>query len=168
MFKVKVNSREYKVEKGVDGETFVLDGKEIKPDIVKISNDNFHIINNNQSYTVEVLERNSAEKKFIIRVNNNKYELELKDQYDELLHKLGMDAGSIAKINDLKAPMPGLVVDVLVHDGQVIKKGDSLIILEAMKMENVLKAGADATVKKVSTSKGARVEKNEILIQFSS
>jgi len=69
-------------------------------------------------------------------------------------------------VNDLKAPMPGLVLDVLVKEGQQIKKGENLLVLEAMKMENNLKALSDAVVKKVNVGKGARVEKNEILIEL--
>lgn len=92
--------------------------------------------------------------------------MELKDKYDELLQQLGMDKMLSAKVNDLKAPMPGLVLDVLVKEGQQIKKGENLLVLEAMKMENNLKAVSDAVVKKVKVGKGARVEKNEILIEL--
>ena len=70
------------------------------------------------------------------------------------------------KVNDLKAPMPGLVLDILVKEGDKINKGDTLIVLEAMKMENALKAIADATVKKVSVKKGNTVDKNQVLVQL--
>ncbi|HNH66215.1 MAG TPA: biotin/lipoyl-binding protein, partial [Bacteroidia bacterium] len=71
------------------------------------------------------------------------------------------------KVNDLKAPMPGLVLDILVSEGQTIQKGDSLLVLEAMKMENNLKAINDAVVKKINVSKGDKVEKNTVLIELS-
>ena len=77
-----------------------------------------------------------------------------------------MDLLTSNKASDLKAPMPGLVVDVTVSPGDQVKKGDKLLVLEAMKMENILKAPADATVKGVNISKGKTVEKNEVLIQF--
>lgn len=105
-------------------------------------------------------------KKFRVRINGHNYSVELKDKYDELLQQLGMDKMLSAKVNDLKAPMPGLVLDVLVKEGQQIKKGENLLVLEAMKMENNLKAVSDAVVKKVKVGKGARVEKNEILIEL--
>ena len=85
---------------------------------------------------------------------------------DELLHELGMDAIASTKVNDLKAPMPGLVLDILVKEGEKINKGDTLIVLEAMKMENSLKAIADATVKKISVKKGNTVEKNQVLVHL--
>ena len=77
-----------------------------------------------------------------------------------------MDSKSSQKINDLYAPMPGLVVDILVKEGQSIKKGDTIIILEAMKMENSLKAMTDATVKKILVAIGAAVDKNAVLVQM--
>jgi biotin carboxyl carrier protein len=107
---------------------------------------------------------NAEEKIAELRVNNNNYTVHLKDQYDELLHRLGMDKLASNKVNDLKAPMPGLVLAINVSEGQSVKKGDVLITLEAMKMENTLKAVADAVVKKVIVKKGTAVEKNEVLI----
>ena len=77
-----------------------------------------------------------------------------------------MDSLQSKKISDLKAPMPGLVVEVAVVDGQEVSKGDRLVVLEAMKMENILKAPADAIIKKVNVKKGSTVEKNEMLILF--
>jgi biotin carboxyl carrier protein len=68
------------------------------------------------------------------------------------------------KVNDIKAPMPGLVLKVLVTPGQAIKKGDPVLILEAMKMENVFKATSDATVKEIKVAELTAVEKGEVLI----
>lgn len=62
--------------------------------------------------------------------------------------------------------MPGMVLNILVTEGQEVKKGDALIILEAMKMENILKSPTDGTIKKIAITKGFAVEKNQLLIQF--
>ena len=62
--------------------------------------------------------------------------------------------------------MPGMVLNILVAEGQQVKKGDSLLVLEAMKMENVLKSPTDGVIKKVVATKGTAVEKNQLLIQF--
>jgi biotin carboxyl carrier protein len=62
--------------------------------------------------------------------------------------------------------MPGMVLNVLVNEGQTVKKGDALLVLEAMKMENILKSPAEGTIKKITAVKGTAVEKNQILIQF--
>ena len=93
-------------------------------------------------------------------------EVEIKDKYDALLKQLGMDKMLGSKMNLLKAPMPGLVLNVLVKEGDSIKKGDSLLVLEAMKMENNIKAAGDGVVKKVNVQVKQAVEKNQVLIEM--
>jgi acetyl/propionyl-CoA carboxylase alpha subunit len=90
----------------------------------------------------------------------------ISDRYDELLRSLGMDKAMGAKVNELKAPMPGLVLDIRVTEGQSVAKGEAVIVLEAMKMENILKAPADVVVKKIVAKKGNAVEKNQVLVTF--
>ncbi|MCC7303788.1 MAG: acetyl-CoA carboxylase biotin carboxyl carrier protein subunit [Bacteroidia bacterium] len=126
----------------------------------------FQVLMDGKSYSVELLRHEPAEKSFVLRINGNKYTLQLKDKYDELLHSLGMDAGAGGGIKELKAPMPGLVLDIRVSEGQVITKGDGVVVLEAMKMENILKAAGEAKVKKVHIKKGMTVEKNQVLVSF--
>ncbi|HSH65835.1 MAG TPA: acetyl-CoA carboxylase biotin carboxyl carrier protein subunit, partial [Bacteroidia bacterium] len=70
------------------------------------------------------------------------------------------------KINEIKAPMPGLVLDIRVNEGDSIQKGDAVIVLEAMKMENIIKSPVDGTIKKINVKKGLAVEKNQVLVQF--
>jgi biotin carboxyl carrier protein len=70
------------------------------------------------------------------------------------------------KANLLKAPMPGLVLKVLVTEGQAVKKGDGLLILEAMKMENIIKASSDGMVKKIHIEEKNIVDKNQKMIEF--
>jgi len=164
--KAIINGKEYKSAYNRQSGTFLHGKKEESADIIKVSENRLHLIVNHQSYTAELIEAVPAEKKFRVRINGHNYSVELKDKYDELLQQLGMDKMLSAKVNDLKAPMPGLVLDVLVKEGQQIKKGENLLVLEAMKMENNLKALSDAVVKKVNVGKGARVEKNEILIEL--
>jgi len=164
MYKAKVNYKEFEIKKGKSPDVFFINGEEIKLDLLKLKAGSFHVIQNYRSYNIEVLGINPDEKTIELRVNNNNYTVQLKDQYDELLHQLGMDELTSNKVNDLKAPMPGLVVAVNVSEGQSVKKGDILITLEAMKMENTLKAVSDALVKKVAVKKGSAVEKNEVLI----
>ena len=62
--------------------------------------------------------------------------------------------------------MPGLIIDLKVKTGDTVKAGDSLLILEAMKMENMLKSPGDGVVKNVKVKKGDAVEKNQVLIEF--
>jgi len=143
-----------------------VSGKPFEADIIEFKKGKFHIIRNHRSFTAEVVEFNAAEKTFTIKVNNHEYHLIVKDKYDELLHEMGFDAMQLKKGGDIKAPMPGLVLSVNVSTGQQIKTGDAIVILEAMKMENILKAQADGTVKKILVTKGDKVEKNQVMVSL--
>jgi biotin carboxyl carrier protein len=113
-----------------------------------------------------VIRHNSAEKTATLKVNGTKYEVKLEDRFDALLKSLGMDNLSKKKVNQVKAPMPGLVVKIAVEEGAEVKQGDALLVLEAMKMENILKSPTDGVVKKIAVKQGMPVEKNQILIEF--
>jgi acetyl/propionyl-CoA carboxylase alpha subunit len=145
---------------------FILEGNEKGIDIIEIKDGIFHIIKDNKSYNAEVLKANKEEKTFVIRVNGNKYTVQLKDKYDELLEKMGMSNASSKKVKEVKAPMPGLVVDVRVKEGDTVKQGDGLLVLQAMKMENIIKSPAEGSIKKVHIKKGDAIEKNQVMISF--
>ncbi len=163
--KAQVNSRhDFVIERKL--ESILLNDKEQDIDLKEIRPGTFHLIINNKSINVEVMEVDSKNKTYKFLVNQKICTVSLKDKLDDLLHELGMDELTTLKVNDLKAPMPGLVLDILVKEGDKINKGDTLIVLEAMKMENALKAVADATVKKISIKKGTTVDKNQVLVQL--
>lgn len=165
MYKATISGRqELNFEKKDD--SWTLDGKGIGFDLIEIKANTFHILKDNRSFTAEVVSHNAAEKTFQVKVNQNIYSVSVKDKYDELLHRLGLDKAMSHKLSNIKAPMPGLVLNILVGEGTHVKKGDALLVLEAMKMENILKSPAEGTVKKVSVMKGMAVEKNQVLIEF--
>lgn len=101
-----------------------------------------------------------------MRIGGGSYTVKLTDERDRLLHMLGLDQAKGAVLKELKAPMPGLVLKVMVKEGDVVRKNDPLLILEAMKMENVIKSTGDATVKKVHAQERAAVEKGQLLLSF--
>lgn len=144
----------------------VIDGKAIQGDWIKINERQYHLLYNQQSYKVDLIKLDEAEKSITLRINGFKQTLKLQDRYDALLKQLGMDNLASKKVNDLKAPMPGKVLSIAVSEGQEVKKGDALIVLEAMKMENVLKSPCDGIIKKIPVSAQQVVEKNQLLIQF--
>lgn len=124
----------------------------------------FSIILNNKSYLAQVLKVDRAAKIATVAVNGSHFEVAIEEPMDRLLTAMGIKNASANKVNDIKAPMPGLVLQVLVSPGQAIKKGDPVLVLEAMKMENVFKASTDAVVKEVKVSPKKAVEKGEVLV----
>lgn len=135
-------------------------------DIVALPSGHFHILYRNRSYTATVLEADYTAKTFKVRLGENIYNLLVKDEFDQMAEKMGMGASTQRKANTIKAPMPGLVLSVAVHEGQPVRKGDPIAILEAMKMENVIKAPNDGTVKSVLVQKGNAVDKNQVLVEL--
>jgi acetyl/propionyl-CoA carboxylase alpha subunit len=166
MYKVKVNGQ-YDFDIDKNGDVVLLNGKAINAEMKQLSASGWHIISDLKSYNAEVVSFNAAEKTAGIKVNNTVYTVTAKDQFDLLLDKLGMSNMAGAKVSELKAPMPGLVLKIFVAEGAEAKKGDNLFVLEAMKMENIIKAPADVTVKTVKIKPGDKVEKNQVLLQFS-
>lgn len=164
-YQVKVNGKhDYEIDR-VNNELLV-NGNTVNADIKQLSPLSYHIINNNSSYNVEVVSFDKATKTAEIKVNNNIYSITAKDQFDALLDKLGLSDLNSVKVSEIKAPMPGLVLKVFVTEGSEVKKGDNLFVLEAMKMENIIKAPADVTVKSIKLKPGDKVEKGQILMQF--
>jgi len=164
MYNVTVQHQVFKVEMDAAGST--VDGKPFVADILQFKDGRFHILRNHRSFTAEILQHNEEEKSFLIKVNNSVFTLSVRDKYDDLLREMGIDITAGKKVNDLKAPMPGLVLNVLVSDGQSVAKGDAVLVLEAMKIENIIKAPADGVVKKVAVVKGDKVEKNQVMISM--
>lgn len=165
MYRLKVNGElNYKVEKNAD--KILINDERIDADIQQLSSSAYHIINNLRSYNAEVICFDREAKIAEIKVNGTTYTVAAKDQFDILLDQLGLNALNTAKVSEIKAPMPGLVLKLFVNEGTEVKKGDNLFILEAMKMENIIKSPADVTVKTVKIKPGDKVEKGQVLLIF--
>ena len=119
-----------------------------------------------KSFDIRLISFNMDQKNLIIQVDDEEFEIEINDELDALLSKMGMSGGADSQMVDVRAPMPGLVLNIMVSEGQEIKDGDSLVILEAMKMENVIKATGDGIIGKILISNQDAVEKNQVLIEM--
>src|ERR1700761_193261 len=165
MYKLKVNGNlDYKVGKGAD--QLLINDKSVSADIQQLGPSAYHIINDLKSYNAEVISFDRETKTAEIKVNGNIYTVAAKDQFDILLDQLGLSTLNTAKVSEIKAPMPGLVLKLFVEEGTEVKKGENLFILEAMKMENIIKSPADVTVKTVKIKPGDKVEKGQVLLIF--
>lgn len=165
MYSIKVNDK-YNFEVDRKGDTLLVNDSTINADIKQLNDLLYHVINENGSYNAEVVSFDREAKIAEIKVNNNIYTIAAKDQFDVLLDKMGLSNLMTAKVSEIKAPMPGLVLKVLVEEGAEVKKGENLFVLEAMKMENIIKAPADVTVKTIKIKPGDKVEKGQILMLF--
>lgn len=156
-YKVKVNN----------SSEFDLDPDQLnKLNVVKVKNSTFHILDNDKAVTAKIIHKDFDSKLYTIRINSNNYKVKIENQLDQLIKELGFSIGSSKKLNDIKAPMPGIIIGIEVKEGDKIKEGDTLLILEAMKMENAIFSSKDATVKSISVKTGDTVEKNKLLIEL--
>lgn len=155
-FKVKANEFE-----------FYFDAADLNSvDLVKKSTGVFNLIKNHRSVNACILEVFATGKAMKIAVEGEIFEVEIKDELDQLLEKMGYGVNEGKKIKEIKAPMPGLVIGIDVIDGQEVKEGDRLLVLEAMKMENSILIHLNAVIKRVAVSGGQAVEKGQVLVEL--
>jgi biotin carboxyl carrier protein len=165
MLNVTVNDQDaFEVKK--EGDQWLLNNTPFNMDLADFGNNRFHIIHEGRSMEVEVLEKNYKEKYFRFRIDGREYTTQAENKLDRLLATMGIANGNQSKVNQVKAPMPGLIQSIAVKSGDLVKKGDLLLVLVAMKMENSIKAPGDGKVQSISVSTGQSVEKNHILIDF--
>lgn len=162
MFKVKSKYKTLAVEDKKDG--LYIDEQLFDWDIVQISENRYHAIYQNRTYWLELVETEGQV--HTVKVNGKLVALEVKTRLSQLCEKLGISSAQSQRTDVLKAPMPGLVLKVLVNEGQEVQKGDALIVLEAMKMENVLKSPVGGKVAEIKVKEGENVEKNAALLRF--
>tara|TARA_R110002049_G_scaffold266984_3_gene443258 strand:+ start:9225 stop:9704 length:480 start_codon:yes stop_codon:yes gene_type:complete len=135
-------------------------------DIVQNTTDEFHILQKNKKYSVKLLQADDLTKKLTLEVNGNKYTISIADEYDQMVKQMGILAVNTQQQKDINAPMPGLILDILVTVGQEIKEGDQMLVLSAMKMENIITAPSDGIVKIIEIQKDDVVEKGQLLIEI--
>lgn len=147
-------------------DSVTLNGQPFLWDIASLGNGRYHVLYQGKSYNAELVQADYAIKAFVLKINGQRVELQAKDRFDQLLDKLGLSDATAKQVNELKAPMPGLIIDIRVQPGQVVQKGDPLLVLEAMKMENILKAPADGTIASIAAVLRANVTKGQVLVKF--
>ena len=165
MLKVTVNNKPaYSVEKK-DNE-WLINENVVDFDVLPLPNGLISILYNGKSYTAIVNKVDRKAKELTININGQNLTIKVKEPIDQLLASMGLDMAAMKKAEPVKAPMPGMILKVLVEQGQQIEKGDGLLILEAMKMENVIKATGTATVKSIKAIEQTAVEKGAVLIEL--
>lgn len=145
---------------------FLIDGQPIDVDLNRLNEQLWQALHGNASYDVFIQKIDAENREVVLSINGKRTKVRIQTRIEKLLKELGMEQAMAKKLDSLKAPMPGLIHSLKVNQGQAVKKGDPLLILEAMKMENVIKSPGDGVVSKIHVKEKASVEKNTLLISF--
>jgi biotin carboxyl carrier protein len=150
-----------------NNQEFKISGDDIsKMDTLQTSPNSYHILKEDKSYSARVIQKDFYRKKYTISVDNSSYEIVISDGLDLLISEMGFALSSSKDIDSISAPMPGLILEIHVRIGQAVNEDDPLLILEAMKMENVITSPRDGIIKSISVKKGDAVDKNQLLLEF--
>lgn len=135
-------------------------------DMVKKSPAEFNVVKDHRSVNAKLIETDSTAKKQTIEVDGENFLVEIQDELDQMLDKMGFGAVTNKQIKEIKAPMPGLVLEIAVTEGQEVNEGDKILILVAMKMENSILVHTSATIKQIAVTAGQAVEKGQVLVEL--
>jgi len=161
---VTIGEKRYEISIDGDVSSAKINGRSVRVDHKSFRGKLHSILTDNTRYEFELIRANGG---FDIWHGAGMLRAEVVDEKTERLRKLMGLSGKGTKASSLKAPMPGLILKVEVEIGQHVKKGDGLVIIEAMKMENELRAHSSAIIKDIKVKPGQAVEKNQELIIFS-
>src|SRR5690606_27357955 len=146
---------------------FELSEEDIRQlDLVSLSKGKYHMLDQNKSFDITLVESDFLNRNYTVRINENLHKIAISTPLDALIKKMGLSLGSSKTSDDVYAPMPGIILEVQVQEGDKVSQGDYLCVLEAMKMENALTAPRDGIIKSVQVAKGDTVEKGKLLIEF--
>lgn len=146
---------------------FELNSENIKNlDIVSTSEKTAHAIVKNQSYHINFIDSDFQNKTYTIEIDGAVHQVVINTPLDQLIKEMGLSLGSVQTDDEVYAPMPGIILEVHVKEGDSVSQGDYLCVLEAMKMENALTAPRDGIIKSANISEGDTVDKGKLLIEF--
>lgn len=150
--------------------TWTIDNKEVsfaEGAVVRWDDEKFFTLEyNGKTYFGEILEEATESNRLKLKINHRVFEIQKKGPLDNLISAMGLDKPKIKKLSELQAPMPGRIVNVAVQVGEELNVGDEILSLEAMKMENVLKAEGVGIVKAINVGTDDVVDKGAVLIEF--
>ncbi len=164
MAKVKISEKVFELEKINGG--FEINGEEIEMDTAPYEEKAFHVICHHQSMDVRILTFDTHTKTMTISLEGKVLTLSIVEPHDELLQKVSAAAGNGQTHEKILSPMPGMIQRILISEQDDVSAGDPVVVLNAMKMENVLKSPVSGKVKEILVSEGEQVEKGKVLVQF--
>lgn len=138
----------------------------LKGTIIHKEGDEYRYLFNEKLYDIRILDYDAEHKTYQVKINGYKLKIQRSDKIDQLIQKLGFNQPPKVALKQVLAPMPGLVKEVYIKEGDEVHTGDNLFILEAMKMENIIKAAGDGVISFVAVKQGDKVEKNGLLAKL--
>lgn len=147
-----------------DNENAIVDGKETTYEFSGPQNGRYLLRIGHKLYKIDNVTKNGKAIEFTL--DGKWVSSEVKNDQDLLLEKLGFKTETAASAGTLNAPMPGRILELLVTEGDEVELGDPVAILEAMKMENELKAPVSGTIASIAVSENTNVEKNQLLLEI--
>ena len=158
----KTSSKEY--EFLLHEDKYIYDSKELDIQI-ETTNDGVSVMDvNGISYPIEIVSHHQNE--YELLVNGVSYTFSIETPFSLQRKKVLNSQASESTTIRLKAPMPGKILEVLVKTGGTVKAGDTLVILEAMKMQNAILASTKGIIKKVLVKEGDTTSKSDLLIEL--
>lgn len=162
-----MREKQYKVSVDQNQDFALSEGEGQCLDVIAGKNpDEWHVLLEHSGYHVKVLGHEAGARSLQVLVNQKIFQVKIADEHDALVHEMGFSAAKSQKVSELRAPMPGLVLDLLIEAGNSVQAGDPLLILEAMKMENIIKSAGDGRVAIIHVAKGTAVEKGQLLLEM--
>jgi len=160
-YHVRVGEEEFEIE--VRSETEIeVGGTPMRVDFQSMADQPvYSLLLGNESFEAYVAE---GEGGLQVLLRGQLYEVVVEDERQRRLRQASEVRSAAGGEFQLKAPMPGLIVAVPVTEGQAVEKGQNLVILESMKMQNELRAPRDGVVHRVRVTAGERVEQNQVLV----
>jgi biotin carboxyl carrier protein len=160
-YSTTVGDRTFIIDVNREGEVTV-DGEVVPLNMISIDRATaYSLLLNNDSYEVLVDEGNGD---YQVLLSGHLFNVQVEDERARRLAQASRGFVPSSGEIQIKAPMPGLIVAIPMTEGQLVKKGDVLVVLESMKMENELKAPRDGTVSVVRVQTRQSVEQNQTLV----
>lgn len=165
MYSINLSSSD-KNQTQLQEDKIIINGNEFPIDVQALPQGGYSLKVNNNSHHIYIEQIDYKNKVALFNIDNKLIEVQIEEPIDLLLHKMGINTANQKKVDNIKAPMPGLILKLMAQEGETIKKGQPILVLEAMKMENVFKSPVDAIIKTIKVKEGEAVEKGAVMIEL--
>ena len=156
-----------KYQVNVNGNEYLLSSEDAHSlNITFIDEETIHLLEKNRSVIVEINIQDHSGKSMQLQAFGERHKVAVLNEQDLVVKRMGFSTQKGSKINHVKAPMPGLVLEIMVKVNQEVKKGDALLVLEAMKMENLIRAPSAGLIKVISINKGETLDKGQLMLEI--